>query len=102
MIGAPGSLERHLAVRFAAFTTALVLLLSAVATWFVASSAERERLALIREEIDEMCALLPSRGGGEGAFREIAAELAERHPENPLAWRIFAPDGREVWHLVDE
>lgn len=93
MIGPPGSLERRLAIRFAAFTTALVVILSAVTTWFVARSAERERLALIREEIDEMCALLPARGSDEEAFRDIAAELAERHPENPLAWRVLAPDG---------
>lgn len=94
MIGAPGSLQRWLAVRFALFTTALALAITAGATWFVAGAAERERHALLREEIDEMCALLPSRGTDEGAFHELAMELAERHPETPLAWRVWTQDGQ--------
>lgn len=78
---------------FAGTTGTLIVLIAGLSGWFLYQSVERELDALAKEELDEARAHM---GGIESTIEgleQITAELAEEHPANPLAWRIWEPDG---------
>lgn len=55
---------------------------------FVEAAGARELLALVQEEMDEALVLARSAPDPVGALPEIVRELAGRHPDVPMAWRL--------------
>jgi two-component system heavy metal sensor histidine kinase CusS len=74
-----------------------ILALAGFSDWFLRASVARELDSLAHEEVDEMMALFAATGGSPEEFDAIAADLQASHPENRLAWRVWAPDGTR-WH----
>lgn len=73
------------------------LILGSIASWWVVrQSVSRELDGLAHEEVDEMVGLFNVSLRSPAEFEAIARRLDAYHPENPMAWRVWNPDGT-VW-----
>lgn len=77
-------------------TCGSILVIAGLSFWFLHQSVERELEAFVREELDEVLAVYSVSSRDPDGFRSIATDLAESHPANPLAWRVWGSDGT-VW-----
>ena len=93
------SLASRLTKLFALTTSALVLAITIVSAWFVFRTSDEALASLVREEIDEMQTLY-SKGGDPRLLEDEAKLLQAQHADNPMAWRIWRPDGRELWTTI--
>lgn len=95
------SLASRLTRLFAFTTSALVLAITLVSAWFVFHTSSQALEGLVLEELDEMENLYAS-GKDAEYLQDEAKKLQQRHIDNPLAWRIWRPDGSEVWATIGE
>ncbi len=89
----PWLLRNRITFAFGLTTLLLSLALSLPFGWLVHSSIEAELDALTREELEETRVHFFERSPDPAGFARIAVELSRDHRENPLAWRIWRPDG---------
>jgi len=87
------SIARRMTVWFAATTASLILMIVGLSGWFLYQSVVRELDALAKEELDEARVLFGATAGTVEDLGHITQELAEEHPANPLAWRVWERDG---------
>jgi len=95
------SLASRLTKLFAFTTSALVLVITLVSAWFVFRTSDQALEGLLRAQLEAMEHLYAT--GKDAAFlQDQAKKLQQLHVENPMAWRIWRPDGHEVWTTIDE
>ncbi|NOT28958.1 MAG: hypothetical protein HOP15_00760 [Planctomycetes bacterium] len=92
----PWLLSRRITLAFGLTTLVLSLLLSLPFAVLVHRSVGEEIDALAREELEETRVHFSDHAPDEAEFAEITAEMCRLHPRNPLAWRVWRPDG-ERW-----
>jgi two-component system heavy metal sensor histidine kinase CusS len=95
------SLAGRLTRLFLLTATLFVLVVAGASAWFLHLAVEHELEALLHEEFDEAeLALARSGPGPRPELLGAALEgLALHHPENPLAWRVWGPDGERLLDL---
>lgn len=74
-------------------TCGSILVIAGLSYWFLHQSVGRELEAFVREELGEVRAAYSASSREPDSFRLLAADLAESHPANPLAWRVWESDG---------
>lgn len=89
-------LSRRITFAFALTTLLLSLLLSLPFAWLVHGSIGEEIDALAREELEETRVHFADRSPTREAFAAVAEQLGSQHPRNPLAWRLWGPDGERL------
>lgn len=93
--GAHWSLRGWLSRRLAAAAVLAAVCALGVGGVFVEASGARELVALVQEELDEALVLLRSTHDPVADLPDVALELAQRHPDVPMAWRLVqAHSGR--------
>ncbi len=81
---------------FALTVGVAVLALSGMSLWFVRQASERELDALVLEELHEMRAGFGS-SNSIAEFEDLVDGFASEHRLNPLAWRVWHEESRELW-----
>lgn len=94
------TLKRYLARWLAVAICAQAFLVLVPAGFFLHSSLDRELGSLLEEEIAEFSAEYRTELADKGtdpldAFRSVAKELIELHPEFPMGWSLWS-DGQQV------
>lgn len=91
------SISRRLSLWFGLTTTLLVVTISGVSSLVVRAAVEARLSGLVDEELEEMHALFSVTDGTPAAFVEIVEELADEHPANRMAWRVWSKETGELW-----
>jgi two-component system heavy metal sensor histidine kinase CusS len=81
---------------FALTTGLLVLGIAGFGALFLRSSVEREIAGILKEELDELELGFPATSGTRADMADLVARLQADHPSNPMAFRVWGPDG-EPW-----
>jgi len=97
MTGKSWSLSRRLRLWFGLTTTVLVVMVAGVSSLAVRTAVNARLDGLMDEELEEMHALFSVGDGTPEEFEEIVVELAEEHPANRMAWRVWSRDTGDVW-----
>jgi signal transduction histidine kinase len=92
----PWRLSTRVTRVFAITTGLLVLAIAGLGALFLRSSVERELAGLLGEELDELSIGFPATPGRREDLAAMVARLQADHPANPMAFRVWAPDG-ELW-----
>lgn len=91
------SLARRMTLGFVTTTVVLLLVISSIGAWFLRESVQNELDALVIEELDEVEAILSGREISSDIFQELADDLASKHPETAMAWRLWREGSMESW-----
>lgn len=89
----PWRLSSRVTRVFALTTGLLVLAIAGLGALFLRSSVERELTGLLGEELDELSLGFPATTGTREDFADLVARLQADHPSNPMAFRVWGPDG---------
>ncbi len=98
------SLAGRMRLWYGASTLVLAAMLASLGAWFVNASVDREIQSLLREEAEEFQAMFHNTAGGAERVAQICTELEMLHPEVPLAFRLWTPEGEligEAGRLVE-
>jgi len=90
----PWRLSTRVTRAFALTTGLLVLVIAGLSAVFLHSSVEREIAGMLKEELDELKLGFPATSETRADFTELVSELQAGHPANPMAFRVWGPDGK--------
>jgi len=93
----PWFLRKRITVVFGLTTLLLSLAISLPFGWIVHATIQEEIHALAREELEETRAYFADRTPSMQEFAELARDMCNDHPANPLAWRIWNEASGEPW-----